>query len=841
MNEAAVLGDSQSSSSTGPCFEYLLKNDLLASLVSLSSLDSPKGSLRCTIRLFTDLIAAMDDTLLCHAAIHKALLKLLKICVLPEGELSQSVASEYELDLVDLMASVSSRLKSYPDLLPIFFRPTPAHLDRVGSPTPTEGSVTSDRASTSTKPSPAEFLLFSFLLRFVHREGQTGDLARVGLLKLIQVAFSTSTTSSMPAPTSTVSKVDYSRREQTIIDLSSRRTVAQSSFGATKPSAHTEFSLLLSEWLLDSDFAEVLGAGLGALYGLLPSKLVGELYHLQGQEVVPSGDFMDEEDDSPTGLGTSTRMRALGLGQIDSEEVSAQRITFLCLLEFTQDVLERISSNTITDREKQLIAGSLRDNILNSVKSIFLDAVLYPSIMECSQVDGSALAVLTYLTDMLDTVQGELASELLTYLIGNPAPPQDPKKHKKTSKLRKRKSSAMMLIEGSLDGQQDRAYMQPSSADRFNLRDILIQNLEPTYAKSKQLQITQTAALQLLSVLLSKHDTFTAPVLGFSEKQAATSFPPQARSDTEDDEEFIYPSEDIELTPSPATQLATCIQRIEHYKSLTTNGQDDEKEYNEHLAHAARILAKEPSFRRSMAAGSASSGQISTTSTNTLMHMLLRQLATFFTHSPAFNLSLTSVLLTLAACPTRSLHGWMLADPTVSDGKQQHNTMQLYEHLANQLRDLRHSQGIDNFDEFEKQRRESFHFVDNLADALLQDDGTGFDQRAGASLPSQLTGHLAPEGPSHLFAEHYAKTANIRIMPPIATALFGEKPANGHQDDESGSEDESQYASKPSSSAEGPHMLSLSTLLDNMSIFEQSLQELTAIIQVRRVCGVDSF
>jgi DNA-directed RNA polymerase specialized sigma54-like protein len=57
------------------------------------------------------------------------------------------------------------------------------------SPTPSQATITSAPASQAahSRKTEYEFLLFNYLLRFVHREGQIGDFARAGLLFLMNV------------------------------------------------------------------------------------------------------------------------------------------------------------------------------------------------------------------------------------------------------------------------------------------------------------------------------------------------------------------------------------------------------------------------------------------------------------------------------------------------------------------------------------------------------------------------------------------------------------------------------------------------------------------------------
>ncbi len=63
-------------------------------------------------------------------------------------------------------------------------------------------TITTNQSQTQTLPQPDlqpkkteyEFLLFNYLLRFVHREGHIGEFARAGLLFLMDVAMSSGET-----------------------------------------------------------------------------------------------------------------------------------------------------------------------------------------------------------------------------------------------------------------------------------------------------------------------------------------------------------------------------------------------------------------------------------------------------------------------------------------------------------------------------------------------------------------------------------------------------------------------------------------------------------------------
>jgi hypothetical protein len=112
-----------------------------------------------------------------------------------------------------------------------------------------QATVTSAQASSFTKKPEYEFLLFNYLLCFIHHEDQIGDFARAGLLFLMDVAMSLSEPIHHSAGDKT--SPSYSCPSDPIIDA----------------------ALALAKYILDGDFSEVLGAGLGAVYLLLPLKL----------------------------------------------------------------------------------------------------------------------------------------------------------------------------------------------------------------------------------------------------------------------------------------------------------------------------------------------------------------------------------------------------------------------------------------------------------------------------------------------------------------------------------------------------------------------------------------
>lgn len=59
--------------SLGPCVEFLLKNQVLNSLVKLSAKDDPAGTQCEVLRWFVKITVELDADFLVHSAVHKPL------------------------------------------------------------------------------------------------------------------------------------------------------------------------------------------------------------------------------------------------------------------------------------------------------------------------------------------------------------------------------------------------------------------------------------------------------------------------------------------------------------------------------------------------------------------------------------------------------------------------------------------------------------------------------------------------------------------------------------------------------------------------------------------------
>ncbi|KAF8921317.1 Retinoic acid induced 16-like protein-domain-containing protein [Mucidula mucida] len=977
MVDALVLESQRTEEgTTGACLEYLLKNDVLGTLVRLSESDRPSGIQAEVLRAVQNMVVLLDEQFLVHSAVHRAVLRLLRNCVgddLQEqldgrkkvmgaaGNAARSQPSEYEEDLVNLLCILCSRIRNYRELLMIFFhdkhwyRSEPLfaveeedestlndddeeeeqeylakHARGAPSPSPSQATVTSAPTSSATKKPEYEFLLFNYLLRFVHREGQIGDFARAGLLFLMD---------------------------------------------ATTADPITDAALALAEYILDGDFSEVLGAGLGAVYSLLPSKLSfppptsNDSNDRNGMVIGSTG--LDGEDEKERLEVARSKSLAMGVEDATNPDFKSRLDHFLKLLEFLQDVLRRNVVHDALDASS-LVGTAIVHSILDAVRSIFLENVLYPTILECSATDGSAVAVMSYIDIMIRTLQdGQLADLLVEFLISedndevkprprpvsmlnlsaNAPPPKSQTSSDKQHKLRRRKSSAMTLLEMEApDTRKQSEYF--TSMGRFTLKDLLLTNLRSSS------QPTATSALQLLQTLLVQHPHLCIQkILLVISDPHATSFPHPAMirraieakpiEEEEDEDTFVYPGMEPEPPESssplfyqPETTYSTHEREMGLYLTLVSrvdpshNADPFSTGYDHYLRDALVSIQSQPVFHFGELAESGDDRSSSKHRLNvhdSILTLLLESLRRFFSNAPAYNVALTGVLATLAMHPDRSLAGWLtfaINDTLPKDSREESRVdvqgdgddrsidfeigeqlesesihlpassmdensrpvvHTIFHGLVSQLE--RYRQIVDNFDKFLLERRQGLLFSENLTDALsliqLQDEisrpvtviepvqPTKPKPRPSAS--STIVSFLTPKKnrtkPSLLsepstppnnpdsknllsspFGSHYQKTGSITVEPFVAPAPSKglwtpakSRKWNEEEDDvfssgfvEKEESDPFVDSAEEEEKEESLPSVTLSQLLDNVVILEESMKELVAIIHARRSLGIDS-
>jgi Retinoic acid induced 16-like protein/Family of unknown function (DUF5917) len=874
--------------------------------------------------------------------------------------------------VVNLLCILCSRIRTFRELLMIFFHDKHWHHtdpslssveeeddddeeddsdDSSGTQHQSE-TVASSGGSVLATPEPAhdkkpeyEFLLFNYLLRFVHREGQIGDFARAGLLFLMDVAMS-------PGD----QEHRLSKDESLPFESGSETAAAD---------AISNAALSLAEYILDGDFSDVLGAGLGAVYSQLPSKLEVHAPSIpdesRGASMVLGGDLADDEEARSQ---AAKKNGVLGMEDSRATDFKTRLDHFLKLLEFLQDIFRRnvLQENVGSGLEPSALVGTaVVNSILEAIRQTFLENVLYPSILECSDADGSAVAVMSYIEIMIRTLEeGQLTDLLFNFLVSednDDVPKPRPRPHtmltlgsSTQSKLRRRRSSAMMLLElEAPESTKQSGYF--TSLGRFTLKDLLISNL-----RSKD-QPTAAAALQLLNTLLVYFSPLCVDKLLIVIRDSkATSFPEPALNDKphvpsfdqEEDDTFVYPGDVSESSPpgsiyaQPRTTYLTHEREIDLYLKLVSrlnpvrSSNSFSTGYDRYLCDAIQAIQNHSTFSSAIPEEAQAQMKHRLDPNDPILSAILEWLRKLFSNSPQFNIALTGLLASLAHDPFRSLSGWLTSghpeDASVAnlplvggldlgtqvDGDDRSADYQIEEMLASetrapasslddgsrpviltifqslvsQLERYRHS--VENFDKYLLERRQGLLFSENLTDALTLP--LDFDDTSGASnvsppaattpapgsplkpapkkpgsFVSFLTTKKPKPAPSKVtsptavlastsskavaarpFGSHYQHTGGVTVEPfeapsPSEGPWTPARPLKFSAEEEdvfsSGWQDKSRNMTKSSSHleepAQGPKTVTLSRLLDNIVILEESIKEMAAIIQARRALGVD--
>ncbi|KAJ1894514.1 hypothetical protein LPJ66_005141 [Kickxella alabastrina] len=467
-------------STTGACMEYLLGNSILESLVQLAEKDQPVGIRGVVIRNLSTFVNLTDDKLLVQKAVHNPVLELLRSYAVQgsTGDMntSQSVTSLfntqqhiYDDDFVDLLYAICSKIRGEPMLLNIFFQDR-KWLKSIEQRSISAESITAMMRSveslrnedTGRSGEPAstsyEFVLFSHLLQFVHLEGKAGDTARTSLLFLLELA----TTEIM------ASNGGNTALERFIIE--------------------------------DSGFAAILSATLGALYSQLPRSLRVST----GPAAVVPESFPSYSADLQNAIESSifsadgARAASIdrwteGGGSVSSTnaEFRSRLLEFANLLGFIQEVLYRCPSPYVCNQ----LLKNLREN--------FLQAIMYPSLLESSDTDGSSVAVMRYLETMLQVARHEdLVSTIMDFLTDEGTG-----------------GNSHSFGQGELAPSQKRRQSTPddsspasNSTDSgclpFTLRDLVYTNLQSTVSID-----AVVSALNLLRLILSKHCRYSSRLI----------------------------------------------------------------------------------------------------------------------------------------------------------------------------------------------------------------------------------------------------------------------------------------------------------------------------------------
>ncbi|KAF8969090.1 hypothetical protein BGZ46_010729 [Entomortierella lignicola] len=696
-NMVDLLVDEQSrledaTDTTGVCMEYLLKNNILTKLVNICDEgDKPRGIIGETIRTMASMVNLLDDRFLVHNAVHKPIVKLLRICCAPGNEVEGD--DSYHEDLIDLMYILCSKIHGYPELLNIFFydkqwltvperlaakrlrksRETMAFLrswsqqssialstiDDDTSPATTAATILGQKIDSSTpisnspgiqtKTQPSissedvadisasdakdleineesktdyEFLLFTYLSKFVHREGKAGDFARTGLLFLMELATGS-----------------------------------------------------LGEYILDSDFATYLTAGIGALYSQLPRQLI-----VRGGVNTTT----DAKTASPIPTQEPKPSSRSNIEFSSSPDFQSRLDAFLKVLEFCQDVLMRCPNSNIIN------------SLLSSLKVVFLENILYPSILECSDTDGSSVAVISYIDQILQILEHDALVDLVVGFLME-------SEEEETRNKELEDSDAFAEVQNP---QTTSPYF--TATGRFTLKDLVLSRL-----KSRS-QPTVIATLKLLNTIITHHCKYLLNLLSIQPDSRVVSAREQLHGTTRGSHREVpkvnHHTHELDLffslittiNPNNSSEVFCCGYEsylrdaeasVETHRCLirrkdgdsqegagTISESERKKQRRRSMKYGNRLDIPEDQPREAFIKGQDKSMGITSMSrchskgsghahvmqrhrllpSDPLLQTLLGTLSHFFAHSVELNLALTGVITSLAQCPHRSLEGWLL-------------------------------------------------------------------------------------------------------------------------------------------------------------------------------------
>lgn len=217
--------------------------------------------------------------------------------------------------------------------------------------------------------------------------------------------------------------------------------------------------------MMESDLAHQMASGLSALYGRLSRHAPGI-----SKKALP---ILSYSDTSETKNGQDEFYDDAGMDMR----------AFLSYLAFWQDTLSHCKSTEV------------RDTLLDSYQVLFVEQLLYPSLLESSDVEGgSTAAVILHLCRLLDALDHrQLVSRMLGYLFATksrPALAKDQRARSRPSISRRRSMEQLANLVSRTDN---------PSPDLFNLLDLIVFSLRSSNPQ------TVTSALKLITVLLRRH------------------------------------------------------------------------------------------------------------------------------------------------------------------------------------------------------------------------------------------------------------------------------------------------------------------------------------------------
>ncbi|KAH6850430.1 Retinoic acid induced 16-like protein-domain-containing protein [Chaetomium sp. MPI-CAGE-AT-0009] len=382
-------------------------------------------------------------------------------------------------------------------------------------------------------------------------------------------------------------------------------------------------SVPLEQWIVESDLSTLMATGLGALYSQLSRKLVIDHPPNELPPILAFSDYQHPKSNYEVVSSCSFQFQS----HLD---------TFLSHLLFWQDVLNHCRSVEV------------KSTLLEHFQVIFLQQLLYPSLLESSDVDGgSSVAVLTYLRRILESLDHpDMVNLILHYLLGLPdlVGSASASTGDVVSAARKRKSldlATMMASKGE------------AAADPllFNLVDLILACLR------SQNNQTVYVTLQLVSVILKRHHRYAVITLLYTEGVLGESHHRTSGAHQQEVEYLMSLAGSIggedNFDEIYDNVLKDTLLRLENHPCSIKLVTPKTSTHNHKLPAVPDTLPGAPRDVRSHTLHP----------TDPLLNIVLDRLDTFFLNSVDTNLALTEAIFDLAACGFMHLEGWFMRNP----------------------------------------------------------------------------------------------------------------------------------------------------------------------------------
>ena len=377
----------------------------------------------------------------------------------------------------------------------------------------------------------------------------------------------------------------------------------------------------LEQWIVESDLSTLMATGLGALYSQLSRKLVIDYLPHEIPPVLAMSDYQH-----PTS--------SYEIVSSCSPQFQAHLETFMSHLMFWQDVLNHCRSVEI------------KSTLLEHFQAIFLQQLLYPSLLESSDIDGgSSVAVITYLRRILESLDHpDMINLILHYLLALPDAPAPEKRSAAISAARKRKSMDLQTMLAETSDLSVTPLL-------FNLVDLVLACL---HSHSQQ---TIHVTLQLVSTILKRHHRYAVLTLLQTER-----VPGLAAGRT-----VGAHSQEVEYLMS----LAGSVGGQDNFDEVYENMLKDTTARLESHSCSLKLVApkvstnnhKLPAIPDSLPGAPRDVGPHTLRPDDPLLASVLTLLETFFINPVDTNLSVTEAITDLAICGYMAIEGWMLRSP----------------------------------------------------------------------------------------------------------------------------------------------------------------------------------